>query len=198
MHTYSSSTIYSLRRTARSYWLPPRPLVNGSGTALNGAPGSGNGVINASYRNSSRILYDDPELAEWILKKLRPHLREIETKVGEFHQLYSKYRVKRKPGQTNLGKFGFGGPKVRLSRLNERLRFLKYGEGEFFKRHCDGIYYTPDRKEISYYTVQVYLNGDKETLEGGATRIWSNQSWDKETINDTGAGLTSKLEREEC
>ncbi|KAG8952689.1 hypothetical protein FRC03_012057 [Tulasnella sp. 419] len=30
--------------------------------ALNGAPGSGNGVINASYRNSSRILYDDPEL----------------------------------------------------------------------------------------------------------------------------------------
>jgi hypothetical protein len=27
---------------------------------------------------------------------------------------------------------------------------------------------------VSYYTLQLYLNGDKETLKGGATRFWPN------------------------
>ncbi|KAG8961305.1 hypothetical protein FRC03_005563 [Tulasnella sp. 419] len=151
--------------------------------AVNGPPGSGEGIVIASYRNSSRILYDDPELAGWIFEKLRPHLKDIEKEAGEHHQRFGDRRAKSKPRFWN-----FGDSKVRLLRVNERLRFLRYGEGEFFNRHCDAIYYTPDRKEISYYTLQIYLNGDKETLEGGATRIWSNnkRSRDRDQANDEG------------
>lgn len=48
----------------------------------------------------------------------------------------------------------------RVSRLNERLRFLRYEGGEFFRRHFDGSYVTGDGKERSLFTVHLYLNGD--------------------------------------
>ena len=50
--------------------------------------------------------------------------------------------------------------------LNERLRFLKYSPGEYFKPHYDGSYRRPDGKEISFVTIQLYLN---EGFEGGNT-----------------------------
>ncbi|XP_006813613.1 uncharacterized protein LOC102806073 [Saccoglossus kowalevskii] len=49
--------------------------------------------------------------------------------------------------------------------LNERLRVLRYDEGEYFAPHWDGSYQR-DNKERSYITVQLYLN---EGFEGGAT-----------------------------
>jgi hypothetical protein len=114
-----------------------------------------------SYRNSARILHDDDELAQWILEKLEPYLSEIEFIEGANRHAMIKgrrgIRVK---------------TSARLLRLNERLRFLRYGPGEFFKPHTDGSYVTPDKKQVSYYTLQVYLNGDKESLKGGATRFW--------------------------
>ncbi|KAG9096525.1 hypothetical protein FRC06_008567 [Ceratobasidium sp. 370] len=61
---------------------------------------------------------------------------------------------------------------AKLVALNERLRFLKYGPGQFFRSHCDGTYQTPDRKQVSYYTLQLYLNGSSQELQGGATRFW--------------------------
>ncbi|KAG8883686.1 hypothetical protein FRB99_004567, partial [Tulasnella sp. 403] len=62
---------------------------------------------------------------------------------------------------------------VQLTRINERLRFLKYRPGQFFQMHCDGSYWTPDAEEVSYYTIQIYLTGTATTVKGGATRIWS-------------------------
>lgn len=53
-----------------------------------------------------------------------------------------------------------------LSRLNNQLKFLKYGPGNFFKPHYDGEYTTPDGTETSYVTVQIYLN---EGFHGGET-----------------------------
>lgn len=49
--------------------------------------------------------------------------------------------------------------------LNERLRFLRYDPGEYFKPHMDGTY---ERKngERSYITIQLYLN---EGFKGGST-----------------------------
>ena len=44
--------------------------------------------------------------------------------------------------------------------------------GEFFRNHCDSAYATPDRSQISYYTLQLYLNGSAKELKGGATRFW--------------------------
>ena len=59
--------------------------------------------------------------------------------------------------------------------VNERLRFLRYDPGEYFKPHCDGSY---DRSrgstkfgDVSFLTLQIYLN---EGFEGGATRFFTN------------------------
>lgn len=56
----------------------------------------------------------------------------------------------------------------KVSRLNERLRFLKYNPGEYFKPHNDGKFLKYDKSEISYITVQVYLN-DVTYGHGGET-----------------------------
>ena len=50
--------------------------------------------------------------------------------------------------------------------LNERLRFLRYDEGDYFKPHLDGTYINPDQSEKSQITVQLYLN---EGFQGGET-----------------------------
>ena len=62
--------------------------------------------------------------------------------------------------------------------MNERLRFLRYEEGGFFARHCDSAYFTPDNKQRTYYTVQLYLpsssDGSAASLvpaTGGSTRF---------------------------
>jgi Rps23 Pro-64 3,4-dihydroxylase Tpa1-like proline 4-hydroxylase len=55
-----------------------------------------------------------------------------------------------------------------VSCLNERLSFLKYSPGEYFKAHEDGYYIRPDNSEMSYITVQIYLN-DLNEEDGGAT-----------------------------
>ena len=55
--------------------------------------------------------------------------------------------------------------------LNERMRFLKYSPGEYFKPHLDGSYERPDGKEISFITIQLYLN---EGFEGGNTTFVSD------------------------
>ncbi|KAG6917995.1 hypothetical protein DXG01_017005 [Tephrocybe rancida] len=54
---------------------------------------------------------------------------------------------------------------------NERLSFLRYGAGHFFKPHCDGMVELPDGRR-SFVTIQIYLND--EGLSGGATRIFGN------------------------
>ena len=55
--------------------------------------------------------------------------------------------------------------------LNERLRFLKYSPGEYFKPHRDGSYRRPDGTETSFITIQLYLN---EGFEGGNTTFMSS------------------------
>ncbi|KAG9100152.1 hypothetical protein FS749_016104 [Ceratobasidium sp. UAMH 11750] len=128
--------------------------------ALNaGRPG--HQYMNTHYRNSGRIIFDTPSLAEEILDKLRPYLKEIE--YLDKSPLHTQYAEDIKYSQD---------PPAQLSMLNERLRFLQYVPGQYFKKHCDGCYYTPDRKYVSYYTLQLYLNGSADELEGGATRFW--------------------------
>ncbi|KAK3103916.1 hypothetical protein FSP39_022883 [Pinctada imbricata] len=70
--------------------------------------------------------------------------------------------------------------------LNERLRFLRYDPGEYFKPHLDGSY-VRENGERSYITVQIYLN---EGFEGGSTTF---MSWDEnervEYVPKTGSVL---------
>jgi hypothetical protein len=58
--------------------------------------------------------------------------------------------------------------------LNERLSFLKYTPGNYFRSHCDGRLALPDGRR-SFITIQIYLGGDNDLL-GGATRFLSNRS----------------------
>lgn len=60
-----------------------------------------------------------------------------------------------------------------VSCLNERLSFLKYSPGEYFKAHEDGCYIRPNNSEMSYITVQIYLN-DLNKKDGGATTFMTN------------------------
>ncbi|KAG9016246.1 hypothetical protein FRB90_003638 [Tulasnella sp. 427] len=146
-----------------SAWVP---------AAVHSGPGDTTGTIVDDYRKSSRIILDDFALADFILNKLQPHLPEeaVDAPTSKYWQFAdddsdwedAKPVDKRKKQD-----------RVQLTRLNERLRYLKYVKGDFFDSHCDGTYWTPDRSEISCLTLQLYLNGLKEDLVGGATQFLS-------------------------
>jgi hypothetical protein len=134
-------------------------------TALVNA-GGGRQVHDSFYRKSGRIMYDDQSLADWILLHIRPYLQDIETiPLSNSHKRYLST-----PGKTSPPM------QAEMSRLNERLRFLQYGPGQYFKPHYDGVYVTPSHEEVSYYTLHMYLNGDAQTLKGGATRFWTSKN----------------------
>eukprot|EP01084_Bolivina_argentea_P158473 276049_1 len=58
--------------------------------------------------------------------------------------------------------------------FNERLRFLRYYKGEYFKLHLDGPYQR-DNGERSWCTIVIYLN---ENFKGGSTMLWDLQNYD--------------------
>jgi hypothetical protein len=131
-------------------------------------------------RKCGRIIWDERDLMAKLWAR-------IEASVPEIHRL------------ENWASVTGNGPQKRnevwkVTRLNERARFLKYVGGEYFKRmykingssisslttvaHCDGCYETPDRKERSYFTLHLYLNDPEgkdgqEPLNGGATTFFS-------------------------
>ncbi|DBA70967.1 TPA: hypothetical protein ACH3X2_011407 [Trebouxia sp. C0005] len=59
-----------------------------------------------------------------------------------------------------------------LSGVNERLRFLRYDVSQQFAPHYDGNFERPDGSEISFVTIQIYLNGGEGQLEGGETTFF--------------------------
>jgi hypothetical protein len=77
-----------------------------------------------SYRNGQRIIYDSHALSDLIFQKIRPHLKDIE-EIEE--PTYVRGR-------------GVAVQKWRMVRMNERLRFLRYPKGGFFRPHVDGEY----------------------------------------------------------
>ncbi|KAE8401186.1 hypothetical protein BDV37DRAFT_255677 [Aspergillus pseudonomiae] len=122
-----------------------RALLNvGNGQQIN-APG---------FRNCGRILYDSPEIADRLLNRLLPFLHEC-----DIVQIFNQPLVTGAGPATRSETF-------KLTRLNEKLRFLKYTGGEYFRAHTDGCYVTPDERERSLFTVHLYLNGEGEQDEG--------------------------------
>lgn len=126
-------------------------------------------ITDKSYRNSGKITREDPDLCSWVLAKVSPYLQEINTIDASMHKRLRRARVRHPQLQVDLGL----GSTATISRLRG-LQFLRYGPGHFFKRHGDGTHISDDEKEISYYTMQIYLNGDSTTPRGGATRFWPN------------------------
>ncbi|KAF3927319.1 hypothetical protein ABW21_db0202065 [Orbilia brochopaga] len=126
-------------------------------------------VLDTSYRKSDRILYDDQALADKLLARILPLLAKDIAYIDP-----SEYGSGKGPLAWKGSASKRRADKYRMTRLNERLRYLRYPVSGFFKMHCDGAYITPDRKESSLFTFHVYLNdktGDVP-LKGGSTRFW--------------------------
>jgi prolyl 4-hydroxylase len=98
-------------------------------------------VVDVDKRRSYRCILDSAEFADRLWKRIQNGI------------------IKRLP----IG--------LVAKRLNERLRILKYKEGDMFVMHRDGNYMTPDMSEISQYTVLVYLN---DGYEGGYTTYYNS------------------------
>ncbi|KEQ77796.1 hypothetical protein M436DRAFT_59754 [Aureobasidium namibiae CBS 147.97] len=83
------------------------------------------------------------------------------------------------------------------TRLNERMRFLRYQGGEYFRVHEDGVYQTPDGSERSFFTFHLYLNGNggisdagDDQVQGGATTFHSHNMMQRyEVLPKTGRVL---------
>ncbi|TKA76490.1 hypothetical protein B0A55_02895 [Friedmanniomyces simplex] len=108
--------------------------------------GGGRQVLMEDERCCGRIILDSPDIAGKVWNRIE-HVPEVQEIV----------RLEKVP------KIVGNGPSKRdevwkFSRPNERLRFLKYVGGEYFRPHCDGTYETPDRKERSYFTLHLYLS----------------------------------------
>ncbi|KAI9732691.1 MAG: hypothetical protein M1818_007425 [Claussenomyces sp. TS43310] len=123
---------------------------------LNG--GLGLEYLATEYRNSDRIVWDQDALVARIWDRclladgLEPQLRTLE---GDEVVLGPKAVEKQQ--------------RWNLSRANGRMRFLKYGKGQYFKEHVDSSYENPDSKvrERSLYTLHLYLNDSVAKLGKG-------------------------------
>ncbi|PYI04032.1 hypothetical protein BO78DRAFT_348316 [Aspergillus sclerotiicarbonarius CBS 121057] len=132
-----------IRLAERSTVSPSTPTPHWDRAMIN--IGNGKQALATDTRNCGRIIYDDGLVADRLLSRILPFLKELGVD-----------KIDNDPRVTGLA----GRNKsFQLTRLNERLRFLRYEGGEYFRPHWDGNYVTPDGSERSYYTVQVYLNG---------------------------------------
>ncbi|KAJ5890721.1 uncharacterized protein N7473_006949 [Penicillium subrubescens] len=89
--------------------------------------GSGTQVL-SSTRKSSRYILDSPEIASRLLARLTPFLSS-----------FGLTRIEKQPLITGLGPAKRGEVFV-LAGLNERMRFLRYDGGDYFRPHWDGCY----------------------------------------------------------
>ena len=154
--------------------------------------GGGFEVLESEYRNSDRIIWDQQTVVDRLWERVcqAPGLREKLSVIENDTNVLGP----------RVWKSGQGvGQRWEFRRLNKRMRFLKYGPGQFFRRkcsidfktplrfadiyiaHCDGAYKEPGDDKIikTHYTLHLYLNdskatvGDKAELVGGATSFLS-------------------------
>lgn len=82
--------------------------------------GGGRQMTIKDTRDCGRIIWDDADMVDRIWKRVVDHVPEILT-------------LKNRPDITGNGP-AKRKETLQMSRLNERMRFLKYGEGQYFRR----------------------------------------------------------------
>ncbi|PPR05374.1 hypothetical protein CVT24_007988 [Panaeolus cyanescens] len=143
-------------------------------------------TVHKNFRNSDRILVVHEDTADLIYTKLKPF---IELQIGRIAVGDNWDSITGKKGRKQ-------GPTWKLTSVNPRLSFLRYGPGHYFKQHCDGLndLTTESGKVLkSFVTLHIYLNGTGDSaphqsdedliasqdyhpsypVEGGATRFWT-------------------------
>ncbi|KAH8822830.1 hypothetical protein DL96DRAFT_1469838 [Flagelloscypha sp. PMI_526] len=143
--------------------------------------GASSNYVDTDYRNSDRILRFDVDAANKIYEKLRPLLPELweirQTEENGEAGKWSKIVSRTRDTSNTVWK---------LVGVNERLSYLRYKPGHYFRAHCDGNQDLPDGRKARV-TIQIYLNGpphDSEdpnasTLRGGSTRFLSPSNPDR-------------------
>ncbi|CAG7925500.1 unnamed protein product [Penicillium olsonii] len=155
--------------------------------------GNNRQIMSVDSRKSGRVIFDSAEVAARLFDRILPFLRECDIEV-----------IKNRPLVTGLGP-AKRGEELRLSRLNERLRFLRYEGGDYFRPHWDGCYVTPDGKEKSLFTIHLYLNGEGDQdmdelrphIERAEKQNWLFQKNGEIDLSEVGfeeAGDSSALE----
>ena len=81
--------------------------------------GGGEQKLAIDARNSGRIIWDSPEMVAKIWARIHDSLPELES-LKDWANVMGNGPVKR-------------GERWRVTRLNERMRFLKYGAGQYFR-----------------------------------------------------------------
>ena len=120
----------------------------------------GHEVLRKDIRNSGRCIVDDDDLCKVWFERIMNALDSSPTMKEYF--IHARHAV---AGE---------GKHPEVCGLNERLRFLRYGPGQYFNKHQD-IFYTRETEfgqehqgETSYLTFLLYLNED---AKGGETRF---------------------------
>jgi hypothetical protein len=131
-------------------------------------------MLATDYRNSDRIIWDEKDITTRLWRRvlqgegMKEYLLRLDGKkyipvVGDSAINRGECWVATKQG------------------LNERMRFLKYGAGQYFRgkltlfallvqaltiltEHCDGSYVTPDGTQSSFYTIHLYFNDSAQEL----------------------------------
>ncbi|TEY48021.1 hypothetical protein BOTCAL_0299g00160 [Botryotinia calthae] len=143
--------------------------------------GVGYEFLSTEYRNSDRIIWDEKEVVSRLWKRVLQG-KGIKEDIGVLEG-------KKWEGLASLG-LRSGERWVGTEQgINERMRFLRYGAGQYFREHVDGAYGNPDGSARSFFTIHLYLNDsaqelekdpntpkfpkDSEMLRGGATTFHS-------------------------
>ena len=82
--------------------------------------GGGHQMLAMDSRNCGRIIWDDRDVVERIWSRVKDSVPEIEY-LSNAPKILGNGIIRRKETW-------------RMSRLNERMRFLKYGAGQYFRR----------------------------------------------------------------
>lgn len=143
--------------------------------------GNGEQRMVLDTRNCGRILFDNVELASRIRDRIVPHLPQDIVTLKNEPGILGRGAVRRKEAW-------------QLTRLNERLRFLKYTSGMYFRQHCDGSYVTEDGKETSFLTLHLYLNGDPTVSTDEATAKWEKGGREEARANQGQATAATTIE----
>ncbi|KAH7025768.1 uncharacterized protein B0I36DRAFT_249156 [Microdochium trichocladiopsis] len=154
--------------------------------------GGGYEILEPTYRNSDRIVWDHQELMNrlWDNRLSKGSLLGYPPPTHWDH-VQRKY-IPDDPATV---------PRWDFVRMNKRMRFLRYGPGQFFRAHCDGAYTERDAETVdltTHFTLQLYLNDSHgAALEKGRH---TNNSDEAETGGGGGGlvgGATSFLSNDE-
>ncbi|KAG8799672.1 hypothetical protein FRC16_004632 [Serendipita sp. 398] len=126
-------------------------------------------VMIKEYRNSDRIIWDCQEIVDRIWERCLAGGQEefVRSRLGVIMDQRRPFATSDNKDEGENGmdnKTSRAEPQWRMKRLNERMRFLRYGQGQYFHEHCDGTYSTPDGLERSFVTLHLYLNDSIQAL----------------------------------